>query len=234
MKVRLLSIYLVTGLMSLFLLSGCSSDPFQNAGKCEELAATKGVDGKLAICTGFKNEYKWYFEGDSYVAMKAIGFIEASKANAGLENGDYRTFYNAVVATHKSRASELFDYFFSSANLQSSIQDASKGNQRWDSLVAAVSSYVSKSLEANLAMKEQLAITSELIKANNYKGKLPYSQKYVDAQKLQFQLSDEAEQLREKAAPLLQVFESYLQNEIGLKEPLKAAQALATLKLTAG
>lgn len=224
----------ILGFMSLLLFTGCSSDPFQNAGKCDELASTKAVDGKLAICTGYKNDYKWYFEGDSFEAIRAIGFIEASKANVGLDNGDYETFYNAVIASHKSRASELFDYLFSSTNLQSSIQQAAKGNQRWDSLVAAVSAYVSKNAESDAAMKAQLAIAAEAMKANNYKGKLPFSQKYVDAQQLHFQLSDEAEQLREKTAPLLQVFESYLQNEIGLKEPLKAAQALATLKLTAG
>jgi hypothetical protein len=215
-------------------LSSCSSDPFKNAGKCKNLAATKTIDGKLAICTGLKYSYKWYFDGDSYDAIKAIGFIEASKANVGLETGTYEAFYNAVIAEHKSRASELFDYLFSSANLESSIQVAAKGNQRWDELVAAISAYVNKSSEADAAFKEQLSIFNDAMKANNYKGKLPYSQKYVDAQKLHFQLSGEAEKLRENAAPLLQVFESYLQNEVGLKEPLKAARALASFKVVAG
>jgi hypothetical protein len=217
----------ISSLLLVLMLAGCSSDPFKNAGKCNDAAATKIVDGKLAICTGFKKSLKWYFEGDSYEAIKTIGFIEASKANIGLENGGYDAFYKAVIGKNKNNASEILSYMFSSTNLQNSVQHTVKGNQRWDNLVASISSYVNKSSEADVAMKEQFAIASDLIKANNFKNKPTYSQKYVDAQKLHFQLSDEASRLWDKTAPLLQVLESYLLNEVGLTEPMKAAKALA-------
>lgn len=215
----------------LVLLSGCSSDPFKNAGKCEEIAATKTIDGKLAICTGLKDSYKWYFEGDSYEAIKMIGFIESSKANSGLDNGNYEAFYNAVIAKNKTKASELLDYMISPTNLAAAVQKAANGDERWDKLVATVSDYASKSTQENEAFGEQLKITSDAIKANNFKGKLPYSQEYVDAHKRYTDLAAESSKLQDEVAPLLQVFESYLQNKLGLSEPLSAAKALAAVKL---
>lgn len=222
------------GIAPLFLLSlltGCASDPFQNAGKCDEVAATQVVDGNLAICSGFKETYKWYFEGDSYEAVKMIGFIESSKANSGLENGDYEAFYNAVIAKNKTKASELFDYMLSPTNLAAAVQKVANGDERWDKLVATVSDYASKSTQENAAFAEQLKISSDAIKANNFKGKLPYSQEYADAHKRYSDLAAESSSLQNEAAPLLQVFESYLQNKLGLSDPLKAAKALAAVKL---
>ena len=219
-------------LISLVLLSGCSSDPFKNAGKCEEIAATKAIDGKLAICTGMKDSYKWYFEGDSYEAVKMIGFIESSKANAGLDNGDYEAFYNAVIAKNKTKASELFDYMLSPTNLAAAVQKVANGDERWDKLVATVSDYASKSTQESEAFGEQLKITTDAMKANNFKGKLSYSQEYVDAHKRYSELAAESSKLQDEVAPLLQVFESYLQNKLGLSDPLRAAKALAAVKLT--
>jgi hypothetical protein len=221
----------IAPLFLLCLLTGCASDPFQNAGKCDEIAATQVVDGKLAICSGFEKAYKWYFEGDSYEAVKVIGFIESSKANAGLDNGDYEAFYNAVIAKNKTKASELFDYMLSPKNLAEAVQKVANGEERWDKLVATVSEYAIKSTQENEAFGEQLKITSDAIKANNFKGKLPYSQEYVDAHKRYSDLAAESSKLQDDVAPLLQVFESYLQNKLGISDPLRAAKALAAVKL---
>ena len=218
----------------LVLLSGCSSDPFKNAGKCEEIAATKTIDGKLAICTGLKDSYKWYFEGDSYDSIKTVGFIEATKANVGLDNGDYLKFYDKVLKPLKNdvQASDaLFNCMAIPDNLQASVQKVTKGNQRWDSLVASLSSLVSVSDAAHAATQEQLKIFNDALKANNYKGKLPYSQSYVDAQKKAFALQEEQTKLQDKTLPLLQVLESYLQNELGMSEPYRAAAALTAFCL---
>ena len=203
-------------------------------GGCESLAATKTVDGKLAICSGYKGAYKWYFEGDSFESVKAIGFIEAAKANVGLDNGDYQRFYDNVLSPLKNdiKASNvLFNCMAVPSNLQSSIQIVTKGNQRWDGLIASLSSLVSVSNEAQAATDEQLKIARDALKANNFKGKVPYSQAYVDAQKKAFALQDEETKLQDKTMPLLQVLESYLQSELGLKEPLRAATALTAVCL---
>jgi hypothetical protein len=59
MKKNYLSIFILVGV----LVSGCSSDPYANAGKCESPGESKVIDERVAVCTGIEGKSKWYFEG---------------------------------------------------------------------------------------------------------------------------------------------------------------------------
>ena len=59
MKINYLSIFILVGV----LVSGCSSDPYANAGKCESPGESKVIDERVAVCTGIEGKSKWYFEG---------------------------------------------------------------------------------------------------------------------------------------------------------------------------
>lgn len=71
---RFIVIFIFTGLIAT--LSACSSDPYENAGKCSRPGEVKAIDERLAICIGENNKYKYYFQGkyfeDALLASKII------------------------------------------------------------------------------------------------------------------------------------------------------------------
>jgi|GEM_PF-4017613 len=141
-------IYLLFFLMASLLLSGCSSDPYANAGKCESPGESKVIDERVAICTGIDGKSKWYFEG-KYFSDTLL-----------LAKTKYRSFVLDDALKKKLEAANLTVEDFIKAYEQSKItmEDLAKfsGNDsRWDSLLEAKSNLDNSELEQNYLFKER-------------------------------------------------------------------------------
>ena len=58
-------------------LASCSSDSYANAGGCDDSGVSKIIKNKVAVCTGLKGKFKWYYEGKFYSDMILLGKIQA-------------------------------------------------------------------------------------------------------------------------------------------------------------
>jgi len=123
MKKNYLTIFILVGI----LVSGCSSDPYANAGKCESPGESKVVDERVAVCTGVEGKSKWYFEGkyfdDSFLLAKI----------------DYLSFKLTNELALKLKSEDLYDSFFGIYEAyQLSADDLmtyANGDSRWDDLI---------------------------------------------------------------------------------------------------
>jgi hypothetical protein len=128
MKLKILVISL-----SLCLLAGCSSDPFDNAGKCETPGESKSIDERVAVCTGNEGKLKWYFEGKYFEDVLLLAKLE------------YLTFSVGDTFFKKLDAEDLSKSFFkinSTSELQViDLANYASGDSRWDALIEAQAKY---------------------------------------------------------------------------------------------
>jgi hypothetical protein len=109
------------------LISGCSSDPYENAGKCETPGDSKSIDERVAICTGIEGKSKWYFEGkyfdDSFLLAKIdyLSFKLTNELTSKLEEEDLLDSFFGIYKTYKLTADDLVSY--------------ANGDGRWDDLI---------------------------------------------------------------------------------------------------
>ena len=123
MRKSYLSIFILMGI----LVSGCSSDPYANAGKCESPGESKVIDERVAVCTGIEGKSKWYFEGkyfdDSFLLAK-IDYLSFKLTNDVVTKLRDENLYDAffgIYKTYKLTADDLVNY--------------AQGDSRWDDLI---------------------------------------------------------------------------------------------------
>ena len=130
------------------LLTGCTSDPYENAGKCDQPGTYKQFPEGVAVCTGLNDKHKFYFSGPYFEAMKLLGKAEISILDFGAAAD---AFYK--LATARGLENESWQTNTEISNLD--ISNYAQGDTRWDSLV-----------EANAA---RLAIQDEKDEATDYR-----------------------------------------------------------------
>jgi hypothetical protein len=122
-------------LLSLSLLTSCSSDPYANAGKCEEPGTYSKIEEKLAICSGLEDKPKFYFEGPAFEAVILLG-----KANY-----DILDFDNEIPFTDAARSRGFENLTFRTKwdITNTEIARYANGDERWDGLIEANSILIS-------------------------------------------------------------------------------------------
>jgi len=120
---------IVLALSLLVGLTACSSDPFRNAGSCQEPGKYKKVDGELAICAGLDGKFKYYFEGTAFDDMDLLGRAEIGSLTFDSEE--------PFVAEAKVRGLSDLTWRTSSEISNDDISRYANGDTRWDGLIEA-------------------------------------------------------------------------------------------------
>jgi hypothetical protein len=126
-KFKFISIGLVTILLTLGLVA-CSSDPYENAGDCEDLGATRVIKGQVQVCIGIENNYKWYISGKYFDDYKLLSKVVYSSNGTDLSWPEIEEL-------------GLFDYAFQYEKMKVLSADIAKyaeGDTRWDGLIEAI------------------------------------------------------------------------------------------------
>lgn len=148
--------FLASALIFVSLLTSCSSDPYANAGKCENAGESKIIENKLAICTGIDLKPKWYFEGK---------YFEDALLLAKLE---YMTFSIGDTFFNKLDTEDLSNSFFKiDGKAELSVNDLAKysaGDSRWDALIEAQAKYEKARELEDYFFKERVRLIGEKAK----------------------------------------------------------------------
>jgi hypothetical protein len=115
-------------LVLLFTLSGCASDPYENAGSCETLGESRESEGVVQVCIGLEDNLKWYISGKYFDDFQLLGKIV------------YATDFD--IAQPEIRDSDLWEYALQYEKLVVTSEDIAKyaeGDTRWDGIIEAIS-----------------------------------------------------------------------------------------------
>jgi hypothetical protein len=121
LAIAVLSIVLFGG------LSGCASDPYENAGACENLGESRESDGQVQVCIGVEESLKWYSSGKYFDDFKLLGKIV------------YGSGFD--IADPEIRKLGLLDYALQYEKLDVKSEDIAsyaEGNTRWDGIIEAM------------------------------------------------------------------------------------------------
>jgi hypothetical protein len=148
------------------LLTSCSSDPYANAGKCENPGESKFIDTRVAVCTGIESKSKWYLEGKYFddtlllAKTKYLSFVldDALKAKLAAANLTFDDFIR-VYEQSKIRIDELAKF--------------ANNDSRWDSLLEAKSNLDDAQIEQDYLFRERFTLSDSY-----RKGKASQSEAY--------------------------------------------------------
>ena len=113
--------------LSIIFLSGCASDPYENAGKCEIAGESRIEKGQTQVCIGMDKKLKWYTNGKYFDDFLLLG-----KIVYGLDFD---------LAEPKIRSLGLLDYALQYEKLTLKSEDIAKyanGDTRWDGIIEAI------------------------------------------------------------------------------------------------
>lgn len=139
------------------LISGCSSDPYENAGKCDEPGAAELIKGNFSICTGVNSNTKWYFRGkyfsDTILLAKtkylSFQFDDKFKERLLTENLSMDDFI--LVYENSKISSEELAVF-------------AENEPRWDSLLEAKSQLDDSQSEQTYLFRERFSLLEDFRK----------------------------------------------------------------------
>lgn len=163
--------FIGSALIFVSLLTSCSSDPYANAGKCENSGESKIIEGRVAVCTGIDGKSKWYFEGKFFDETILL-------ANARVITNELENLINTKAAENKSEMENIIKLI---DKAKISINDLSKfanNDPRWDGLLEAKSKLDSEESEQSYLFRDRF----EKLEAFRL-GKISQREAYVAQQK---------------------------------------------------
>lgn len=110
-----------------FTISGCASDPYENAGSCETLGESRESEGVVQVCIGLEDKLKWYISGKYFDDFQLLGKIV------------YATDFD--IAQPEIRDSDLWEYALQYEKLAVTSEDIAnyaEGDTRWDGIIEAI------------------------------------------------------------------------------------------------
>jgi hypothetical protein len=150
------------------ILTSCSSDPYENAGKCETPGDSKSIDERVAICTGIEGKSKWYFEGkyfdETLLLAKAKYWTTQlnEELDSKLAEKDPEIISNII---------KLYD--FAKISLEN-LSVFANNNSRWDGLLESKSQLDAAEEQSSYLFRERV------IKADEFsKGKISQAEAYA-------------------------------------------------------
>jgi hypothetical protein len=150
------------------LINGCSSDPYENAGKCEVPGESRVLQSRLEVCTGLESNSKWYFEGKYYdetlLLAKAKYWTNQlnDEIDSKLQEKDPETFDNILKIYNLAKISlENLSVF-------------ANNDARWDGLLESKSKLDAAEEQSSYLFREKV-----LKSADFSKGKISQSEAYA-------------------------------------------------------
>ena len=197
-------IYLLFFLTATLLLSGCSSDPFANAGECDLPGESKVLEGQLVFCTGKDSKIKWYSEGKYFDDALLLSKIEYS--DFAVDDN----FFN------KLKQEKLTDAFFKiSGKAELTVADLANyaiGDARWDALIEAQAKYEKAEEIEKYLFQEELRLLGD-----RFKGKASRSE-WAKSRDEWIQQRDLAWELKEDRDVKAEVLKAALISQYRLKD----------------
>ena len=155
--------FLVTGILPIcliVLLSGCSSDPYENAGSCETTGESRESDGQVQVCIGIDGKLKWYSSGKYFEDFQLLGKIAYGS--------------NFVIAESEIRSLGLTDYSFQFEKLAVRSEDIASyadGDIRWDGIIEAIADVDQERLTQDYLLDERFRTSLEWRRENGSQQK---------------------------------------------------------------
>ena len=113
----------------LFTISGCASDPYENAGSCETLGESRESEGVVQVCIGIDDNLKWYISGKYFDDFQLLGEI-VNRGVLGVLD----------ITEAEMREQGLWEYFlqFKLEVTSEDIANYAEGDTRWDGIIEAI------------------------------------------------------------------------------------------------
>lgn len=185
-------------------LASCSSDSYANAGGCDESGVSKIIKNKVAVCTGLKGKFKWYYEGKFYSDMILLGKIQD-------EFTDIEDPINQEITNQGLWPAYM--KFDSTLSIEEIIT-YTNGDSRWDSLIEAKSVTDSEDAKQSYLLDERFRLNGE------YRaGKASRSEAYDAQQKQIAQMNGSAATARTNYRKKLAVLKAKLMTEYQITDP---------------
>jgi TolA-binding protein len=110
----------------LFTISGCASDPYENAGSCETLGESRESEGVVQVCIGIDDNLKWYISGKYFDDFQLLGEIVNE--------------LDKDISEAEIRDQGLWEYWlqFKLAVTSEDIANYAEGDTRWDGIIEAI------------------------------------------------------------------------------------------------
>jgi hypothetical protein len=110
----------------LFTISGCASDPYENAGSCETLGESRESEGVVQVCIGIDDNLKWYISGKYFDDFQLLGEIVNE--------------LDLDISEAEIRDQGLWEYWlqFKLAVTSEDIANYAEGDTRWDGIIEAI------------------------------------------------------------------------------------------------
>ena len=190
------------------LISGCSSDPFENAGTCKTPGKYESFEGKLAVCVGLEGKHKFYFEGPHFDAMYLLGKSEYDTLN--FDNED--AFLDLAEKRGYKDLTWRTDWVISNDE----IAGFANGDSRWDSLIEANSKFTALKYEFDSAQKYRFQLL------NDYRnGRISRAAAYA-AQEDALKIAEKRDMAMEVFSAKLAVLRSELRALYKISDPLES------------
>ena len=142
-------------LLIVTIIAGCSSDPYENAGKCNASGTYKKFQEGIAVCTGMEGNFKYYLSGPYFEAMKLLGKAEISLLEFDSPKTD--EFYK--LAKQRNLENESWQTNTEISNLD--LSNYAQGDTRWDSLIEANAGKLAIEVENKAALQYRFQMLNE-------------------------------------------------------------------------
>lgn len=163
------------------LLSGCSSDPYANAGDCENPGESRIIENRVAVCTGIESKPKWYFEGKYFEDTLLLAKVKY--ANSSLTD--------SLKETLTSENLTVEDYVEGFRVYEISIEELAEfaeNEPRWDGLLEAKSRLTEADVKRDYLSDEMIKQQFDWVK-----GKATLNQRNAARQEYMNYLNSEYE-----------------------------------------
>jgi hypothetical protein len=135
--------------------TGCSSDPYENAGSCETQGESREIEGFVQVCIGIEDNLKWYLSGKYFNDFQLLGKI--------VYGADFD------IAQPEIRDSDLLDYALQYEKLAVTSEDIAnyaEGDTRWDGIIEAIADKDAERKIQDYLMDERFTARLEWQKGN--------------------------------------------------------------------
>jgi hypothetical protein len=136
-------------------LTGCASDPYENAGSCETRGESRDSEGVVQVCIGIDDNLKWYISGRYFDDFQLLGKI--------VYGSDFD------IAQPDIRDSDLWEYALQYEKLAVTSEDIAsyaEGDTRWDGVIEAIADKNTEREIQDYLMDERFSARIEWQKGN--------------------------------------------------------------------
>jgi hypothetical protein len=197
-------------LLSLLLISGCSSSVEGAEGKCKEVGEIVKNSTEFKVCLSVNSSNAYFSSGIYFEKALILGQLATFNSSIVEKNNWFESFSDEIEF-NSSTDSQYIDGLWDASLARNSIEEITNGEPRWDSLIAAISNYVEAKSISDKAMKNFFDLDPDSARSNE-----AFDEMNEASEKL-------ASGVKSELVTQLSIFLSYLRAETGMSN-IKAAR----------